>query len=363
MFLPRIFPALLVALAFLLPLGCDPAAPTTGQAPGLPPAAGAFGPGEPKVAAGSGAIEPEVVDTVRTMVRSELVWLKEVFQGMPSRTFFVHVHADRDSMPESLAAFLHPDSPGFALLGQHQIHIVWGEIRRTGASARGVVVHELVHELLDQFVAPHGRLMPRWFHEGLAQTIAGDTYLGAREEDLVGRLAIDRLAAFGSLRKEFPTEESALRLAYGQSYSFVAWLVHEYGMETLLAVARATDDVTSFERALVGRIGRTFPQLEDAWHDHLVYGSGAPWRVLFDQCFSLLLIAALPVLVLALMRRLKSEEAASARLAEKERVEQERAERELAAQQQDSSEHLPDDQDDRDEQDEARNDEQVPPTS
>lgn len=323
MFLPRIFSGLLAALVVLLPAGCDqaprPSDSASGSASGSPPAAGAFGPDEPKVVAGSGAIAPEVVDTVREMVRSELARLREIFSGMPSQAFFVHVHADRDSMPEALAALLHPDSPGFAMLGQHQIHIVWGEIRRTGASARGVVVHELVHELLDQFVTPNGMLMPRWFHEGLAQTIAGDTYLAAREEDLVGRAVTDRLEPIGSLRKEFPTGETGLRLAYGQSYSFVAWLVREYGMESLLAVARATDDLTSFERALVGRTGRTFPQLEKGWHDHLMHGSGAPWRVLFDQCFSLLLIAALPVLVLALMRRLKSEAVASARLAEKER--------------------------------------------
>ena len=331
MFLPRIFSALLAALVLLLPAGCDQApgpsgsasgsvsSPASNPASGSPTAAAAPGPGEPKVVAGSGVIAPEVLDTVREMVRSGLARLQEVFPGMPTRAFFVHVHADRDSMPEALAALLHPDSPGFAMLGQHQIHIVWGEIRRTGASARGVVVHELVHEILDQFVAPHGALLPRWFHEGLAQTIAGDTYLGAREEDLVGRAMTDRLQSFGSLRKEFPTGETGLRLAYGQSYSFVAWLVRTYGMESLLAVARATDELTSFERALVGRTRRTFPQLEEAWHDHLVHGSGAPWRVLFDQCFSLLLIAALPVLVLALMRRLKSEAVASARLAEKER--------------------------------------------
>jgi hypothetical protein len=350
-FLPRIFSALLVALVVLLPAGCDqstrPAGSAAGPASGSPPAAGAFGAGEPKIVAGSGVISPEVVDTVRVMVRSELVRLQEIFPGMPSRTFLVHVHADRDSMPEALAMLLHPDSPGFAMLGQHQIHIVWGEIRRTGASARGVVVHELVHELLDQFVTPHGALLPRWFHEGLAQTIAGDTYLGAREEDLVGRAATDRLEPFGSLRKEFPSGESGLRLAYAESYSFVAWLVREYGMESLLAVAKATDDLTSFERALVGWTGRQFPQLEEAWRDHLMHGSGAPWRVLFDQCFSLLLIAALPVLVLALMRRLKSEAVASARLAEKEReaIELPAADREGPP----------------DEREEARNDEQMPP--
>jgi hypothetical protein len=188
-------------------------------------------------------------------------------------------------------------------------------MRRTSPSLRGVVVHELVHELLDQYVHPRGGLVPRWFHEGLAQSIAGDTYLGAREDDLVWRAASRRLLAFGSLRSGFPQDEDGLRTAYAQSFSYVAWLQRQFGLEALVAVAAATDDLTSFERALVGRTGRSTLELEDAWRDHLQHGSGAPWRVLFDQCFALLLIAALPVLALAMIRRLAADRRAAARLA------------------------------------------------
>lgn len=267
-----------------------------------------------RVIAGAGAVAPDVVERVRSMVDEETPRLRRLFDGKPDRGFVVHVHADRASLPAALAAQHHAGSPGFALLGQHQIHLVWAEMRRAGASLRGVVVHELVHELLDQYVAPHGRRIPRWFHEGLAQSIAGDTYLGASEEELVWPLGAGRLPSFGELRRAFPTDPDGLRRAYAQSYSYVAWLTQEHGLDDLLAVARAVDDRTSFERALSGRLDRSSIELEEGWRRHLLHGSGARWRVLLDQCFSLLLIGALPVLALALMRRLRSEERAARQL-------------------------------------------------
>ena len=285
--------------------------PVSPQDPAIAPTAGS----PVTVVVGSGDVSPARVDRFRDEVTTGLAALEPVFGGPPRHPFFVFLHADRAGLPAALAPHLHPDSPGFALLGQHQIHIVLGELRHHGTTVRGVVVHELVHELLDQYVAPNGRYLPRWFHEGLAQHLAGDTYLGAREDDLVWRVGTRHQLSFGDLRNSFPTDSDLLRVAYAQSYSYVSWLVSRHGLDELLHVARNTDARTSFERALVGRLDRTTLQLEDAWRHHLLYGSGAPWRVMFDSCFSLLLLAALPVLVMALMRRLKAEERAGRRLA------------------------------------------------
>lgn len=268
----------------------------------------------PRVVAGAGEVAPGTVERVRALVDEETPRLRALFDGKPRLGFVVHVHADRESLPEALARLHHQGSPGFALLGQHQIHLVWGEMARPGTTVRGVVVHEIVHELLDQYVAPHGRRIPRWFHEGLAQCLAGDTYLGASEEELVWPLGAGRLPAFGELRTTFPDDPDQLRVAYGQSYSYVAWLLHEYGLDDLLAIARAADERTSFEQALSGRLRRSSIELEQGWRQHVLHRSGAPWRVLLDQCFSLLLIGALPVLVLALMRRLRSEQRAARHL-------------------------------------------------
>jgi hypothetical protein len=271
------------------------------------------------VVAGTGEPPAQAVATIDQLVAAELPSLLRIFSAAQvDRPFFVHVHESRAALPAALAAHLDPDSPAFAVLGAHQIHIVWGEVVRMGASPRGVVRHELVHELLDQYAAPHGRQLPRWFHEGLAQHLAGDTYLRASEDDLVWGMGLRRLEPFGALRSRFPTEPSALRSAYAQSFSYVSWLAREYGVAELLAIVRAVGPYTTFEAALVGRTGRSTLQLEDAWRHHVLHGSGAPWRVLLDQCFSYCLIALLPVLVVALIRRLRAEGRAAGELARRE---------------------------------------------
>jgi hypothetical protein len=319
--------SLLLALSFA---ACD----ERPVRPGAPPALGASA---IHVAAGTGGIDESAVDRIRAVVVEQLPALSAIFRGMPNRPVFVHVHATREALPPALRANLHEGSSGFALLGRNQIHLVWGEMRRTGAHMRGVVVHELVHVLLDQYVQPQGARMPRWFHEGLAQSLAGDTYLGAREEDLVWRAAASRLPSFGELRERFPTDEEGLRIAYAQSYSYVEFLRRQFGLDGLLRIAAAVDEWTTFERALVGRAGRSTLELEDAWKNHLLSGSGASWRVMFEQCWSLLLIAALPVLALALIRRLAVDRRA------RERLERENAAAETAAPQDELPEPAPED--------------------
>ena len=102
-----------------------------------------------EVVAGTGDISPDVVERIRTLVATELVSLQAAFDGEQVERFSVHVHGSRDSMPAHLVAGLHRDSPGFAILGRHQIHLIWGEMIRLAAKPAAVVRHELVHELLD----------------------------------------------------------------------------------------------------------------------------------------------------------------------------------------------------------------------
>lgn len=285
-----------------------------------------------EVVAGRGEVSAALLEDVRHQVQAGVADLQKVFPGQPHRPFFVFVHGGRADLPAELAQNLHPGSPGFALLGRHQIHLVIDELRHSGATLPGVVRHELVHELLDQRVEPHGDRLPRWFHEGLAQHLAGDTYLGGNENDLAWRVAVGRLLPFGDLRRGFPSDEHGLRLAYAQSHSYVTWLVNEFGLGDLLAAANAADDLTSFEQALCGRTDRSSIQLQLGWEHYLEHGSGASWRVLMEQSFSLMLVAALPLLVLALMRRLAVDKRAAERLAAASaREEQLAAEAEAAA--------------------------------
>ena len=269
------------------------------------------------VVAGTGKVDDGDLQRVREAVASGLPRLQRAFQRPLQRRFHVFVHADREHLPDAMVTSLHEDAAGFALLGMHQIHIVRDEVAGSGNTLAGVVAHELVHELLDQYAGEFGRLIPRWFHEGLAQVLAGDTYLHVREEELVFRLLNRTLLSFEQLRHKFPTTQPALRTAYAQSYSYVAWLHGRYGLPALLRVVAAVDRDIGFEGALVGMTQRTTLDLAEAWRDKVLH-SGAPWRVLFHSCFDLVLVAILPLLVLALRRRLQSESRAARRMAESE---------------------------------------------
>ncbi len=306
MFLPARFALFACLLAFAA-AACAPR-----EAPVLPTHEAVV------VQAGAGTVAEDDLAQVRAAVAAELPTLLPTFPGTPKSPFVVFVHGSRADLPPQLAAHLHPESPAFAVLGARQIHIVCDEARRLGSPLRGVVRHELAHELLDQRVGAHGRRVPRWFHEGLAQLLAGDTYLGAREDDLAFAALAGRLRSFVELAGDFPRELGALREAYAQSFSYVSWLARAYGVPALVEVAASVDDVTAFEPALAHRTGRPTSWLEERWRDYVLHGSGAPWRLAFENCFSVLLLLFLPILVLALRRHLAREAATGKRLAQRE---------------------------------------------
>ncbi|MCR9244426.1 MAG: hypothetical protein NXI31_05300 [bacterium] len=269
---------------------------------------------------GSGEVPERLLGEVHRLTGEALEQLRPVFVGLEPGPFFVFVHGAAADLPEALANIRHDGAPGFALLGRHQVHLVIGDMKRTGVRLASVIKHELVHELLDQFAAPHGREIPRWFHEGLAQHLAGDTYLGVREEDIVWRVEFGKLQPWSRLSRGFPRDEELVRVAYAQSYSYVSWLVREFGLADVVMVAKNTDDVTTLERALVGRTGRTTIELEDAWKRYLAFGSGAWWRVLFGQCFNVLVVLALPVFGVAVWRRRQRAKALRQQMERQERL-------------------------------------------
>src|SRR5262249_28233861 len=135
------------------------------------------------------------------------------------------------------------------------------------------------------------------------------------------RVSVNNLLPFSELEKGFPRDPTLLRLAYAQSFSYVKWLEGELGRDGLLALAKKIDDETSLLRALVMATGRNTGQLEDGWHDYLLYQSGAVYRALLKNCFSLLMILSVPLLALALRRRMRAEAAVRERLEREEAAE------------------------------------------
>jgi hypothetical protein len=166
-----------------------------------------------------------------------------------------------------------------------------------------VLRHEVVHVLLHQYAKAAGPYVPRWLHEGLAQRLAGGTYLGASEEDIVFHAKTGNLLAFSRLSDGFPRGAGPLRTAYAQSDSFVAFLLRERSLDTVLVVAARCGPSTSFADAWFATTGAPLATVEQRWVEYLVSGAGAAWRVLLASCFGLTMVAFLPLAVLAAARR------------------------------------------------------------
>lgn len=277
------------------------------------------------VAAASEEVPAEAVAFVQEEAGPILQSMQATFGLKEVRPFRVTLHASGADLPHVLSAMHHEGSPGFALLSRHEVHVMLREAAQNPRGLRSVLIHEIAHELLDQACGAHGKRIPRWFHEGLAQTLAGDTYLGASEEMIVWRAATGNLIPFYELEQRFPDGRLALSIAYAQSFSFVSWLARERGISAVIELARAVDTDITLEHALVHSTGRSTEWLNEQWRQHLVHGSGAAWRSALSEFFPLSLVLLLPVLALALIRRLKADGVARERLIQNERQEAARA--------------------------------------
>ena len=244
------------------------------------------------------------VATVERLVPPALAKLAPSFPGTPTRPFRIVLHSSDDSLEPAVREHLHPGTPGLALLGRDEIHIVLDEVQAQPPNNLGTVLaHEIVHVLLDQYAGLNGPRVPRWLHEGLAQHLSGDTYLGLREEDLVYPASVGRLPRLRELQDDFPDDDLGRRRAYAQSFSFVAFLVRSIGIEDVVAAVDKIKERDGYDGGFARVTQVSIAVYEDAWRSWLQNESGARWRFLFQNCFSYTMIAGFVLLALAGIRR------------------------------------------------------------
>ncbi|HLU40074.1 MAG TPA: hypothetical protein VK081_11875 [Planctomycetota bacterium] len=269
------------------------------------------------VAAGDARVGPQVVAAVQAMAEDGLRRLARHFPGAPERPIRVVVHSARDTLPPELREHLHEGTAGFALLGRDEAYVLLAEARSEPPNdLRTVVVHELVHVLLDQAAGPAGPFVPRWVHEGLAQELSGGPYLAVQEEDLVLAVWTRTGPRFSRLVHRFPARDDLRRLAYAQSFSFVAYLVDRFGVDKIVEAVRRSRADRPFHLALLDVTGLSMARLQDDWEQYVVFRSGAIARFLLRNCFSLVIILAVPLLVIAVVQRSRRNRARMQQLAE-----------------------------------------------
>lgn len=134
-----------------------------------------------------------------------------------------------------------------------------------------VLTHELSHVAL--YRAARGTPVPRWFSEGLAMQQSQESSLSRLRTLWEGTMS-GQLMPFDALSKSFPTQRSAVDLAYAQSSDFVGFMLS------------GGDERARF-RALLRELGngQPFPQaVEAAYHVQLGYME-REWRATLTQRF------------------------------------------------------------------------------
>lgn len=140
------------------------------------------------------------------------------------------------------------------------------------------IKHELAHLMLAEIAAPNR--LPRWFNEGAAILLAGET-------DHVEPLAISRAMATKSLVTfdeiesllSFPNAQAGL--AYSESYHAVTFLVRRHGAEAIPQYAQALAQHAEARAAFQAAFGEDLWDFEIAFFAHL--RKSFRWYVLLDD--------------------------------------------------------------------------------
>ena len=127
----------------------------------------------------------------------------------------------------------------------------------------GTLTHELTHILVGRAAGGTSALVPLWLNEGLAEYGNLDQGL-SYQYYLEWAVDTGRLKPFSSL-SSFPGDPSLNLVAYGQSRSFVTYLIEEYGGAKVAEVLASIREGNNGDSAIRSVYGETLLSLENEW--------------------------------------------------------------------------------------------------
>jgi hypothetical protein len=137
----------------------------------------------------------------------------------------------------------------------------------------------LRHELAHSFVAARTRgNCPTWLHEGIAQWLEGGE--PTREDAVVAAaLAGGQLHPLLTLEAPFQTlPPTDITMAYAESLSAVAHIIHKRGEAGLVRLLAALGDGFPSEEALPVALALSYPEFQKSWEEALRGGGAAAAR-------------------------------------------------------------------------------------
>ena len=139
-------------------------------------------------------------------------------------------------------------------------------------SALGVATHEITHIIVSRATKDSYVGVPLWLNEGLAE-------YGNIEQDsgydryLEWAVDTDRLFPFSSLNR-FPGNPNLTLVAYGQSKSFIEFLVEKYPKENMKNLMKEISNRKSIDDSFISSYGKNLNTLEDEWKNTLLSING-----------------------------------------------------------------------------------------
>jgi hypothetical protein len=121
-----------------------------------------------------------------------------------------------------------------------------------------IVVHELVHCAILR--AARDVDIPRWFHEGVAMTLAGQ--ISFEEQVALSHAVLaGRLLPLSSIDSVNLLSPAGAALAYSQSHAAVLFLVDKYGIDVIGLIVEAAAETGHFDKGVMEALGLTPDEL------------------------------------------------------------------------------------------------------
>jgi hypothetical protein len=192
-----------------------------------------------------------------------------------------------------------------------------------GPEGETTLRHELAHVALGQV----GSGWPRWFQEGLAQHLTGESYSVTHYTALFRAVTQERVFFFEHLTEDWPDLPADVEVAYAQSAAFVAHLARGYGPQSMGRLLDLVAEGKGFNKAFGIAFQTSISVEEKHWREGLALRYG--WLPLTTSTSLLWLGASL--LVVAAWWRRRRQKAARLEEMSREEAQEEEALRQLAA--------------------------------
>lgn len=188
----------------------------------------------------------------------------------PSKTVDIYIYASAQDLQGSM---IYPSewtggvaftSYNIIAIGISPDNLNWGE---------GTITHELTHIVVNQVTFNPYNTLPTWLNEGLAMYNEGpltSQFTGP----LNAAIANNTLISVRSLSSPFSAYPDKASLSYAESYSFVDYLITQYGSAKMLALLKTFEQGSTYDGALQSVYGFNMDGLYNQWKTWIGSKSG-----------------------------------------------------------------------------------------